>query len=344
MAADGAQKGRVEISGISIGYGGAPVLQLDELAIEAGEFLSVLGPSGCGKSTLLGALAGFVPVDEGSIRIDGDDVTHLAPNRRETGLVFQNYALFPHMTVRRNLEYGLRVRRVPRAERDERVQDALRLVALEDYADRAPKQLSGGQQQRVAIARALVTRPRVLLLDEPLSNLDAKLRRQMRHELRELQREIGTTTIFVTHDQAEALAMSDRVALLADGGLEQLGTPEELYRAPRTRFAADFVGAANVIPLRDGAVLGHPLDGVGAETDAVALRPEHLRLAAEGDGFVAATVLSAGFAGERYEYRVRADDGTELLVSPPDARNRIEPGSVVGIVWDEDEPIAIGAT
>ncbi|OLT53291.1 hypothetical protein BJF88_12035 [Cellulosimicrobium sp. CUA-896] len=231
----------MEIRGLSVGYGGPPVLELDELTIEAGEFVSVLGPSGCGKSTLLSVLAGFVAPTTGTVAIDGQDVTHVAPNRRETGLVFQSYALFPHMTVRRNLEYGLRTRRVPRAERDERVADALRLVHLSDYADRYPQQLSGGQQQRVAIARALVTRPRVLLLDEPLSNLDAKLRRQMRHELRELQREVGTTTVFVTHDQAEALALSDRVALLAHGGLEQLGTPEELYRAPRTRFTADFV-------------------------------------------------------------------------------------------------------
>ncbi|WOF23433.1 ABC transporter ATP-binding protein [Microbacterium betulae] len=353
MPADGgrpAAQGRVEISGLSVGYGGTPVLELDELTIEAGEFLSVLGPSGCGKSTLLGALAGFVSVDDGSIRIDGRDVTRLAPNHRETGLVFQSYALFPHMTVRRNLEYGLRVRRVPRAERDERVRDALRLVDLEPYADRAPAQLSGGQQQRVAIARALVTRPRVLLLDEPLSNLDAKLRRQMRHELRELQREVGTTTVFVTHDQAEALALSDRVVLLADGGLEQLGTPEELYRTPRTRFAADFVGAANVVPVVDGpasddaerTVLGVPLPGIGPAVDAVALRPEHLRLVAEGEGLVSATVVSAGFAGERYEYRLRAADGTELLASPPDAQHRLAPGSVVGVAWDEGEPIPIG--
>jgi putative spermidine/putrescine transport system ATP-binding protein len=336
--ADG--RGRVEIEGLSVGYGGRPVLQLDELTIEAGEFLSVLGPSGCGKSTLLGALAGFVSVDEGAIRIDGRDVTHLAPNHRETGLVFQSYALFPHMTVRRNLEYGLRIRRLPRDERNERVRDALRLVDLEEFADRAPKQLSGGQQQRVAIARALVTRPKVLLLDEPLSNLDAKLRRQMRHELRELQREVGTTTVFVTHDQAEALALSDRVVLLAQGGLEQLGTPEELYRAPRTRFAADFVGAANVVPVVDGTVLGAPVAGTTA--DAVALRPEHLRLVAQGAGRVPAEVLSVGFAGERYEYRVRTADGTELLASPPDAQHRIAPGTAVGVDWDDDEPIAIG--
>ncbi|WP_051172503.1 ABC transporter ATP-binding protein [Microbacterium indicum] len=341
--AAGAQKGRIEIRDLAVGYGGDPVLQLPELTIEAGEFVSILGPSGCGKSTLLSALAGFVGVERGSIRIDGREVTDLPPNRREAGLVFQSYALFPHMTVQRNLEYGLRIRSVPKAERLERVREALRLVDLEQFAGRMPRQLSGGQQQRVAIARALVTRPRVLLLDEPLSNLDAKLRRQMRHELRELQREVGTTTVFVTHDQAEALAMSDRVALLANGGLEQLGTPEELYRAPRTRFAADFVGAANVVPVAaDGSVLGVADATIPAGADALAFRPEHLHLTAPGAGRVAAEVLSAGFAGERYEFRLRAADGTELLVSPADAQTRIEPGSAVGLTWADEDPIAIG--
>ncbi|MBE9924875.1 ABC transporter ATP-binding protein [Cellulosimicrobium cellulans] len=338
-------QGRVEVRGLSVGYGGPPVLELDELTIEAGEFVSVLGPSGCGKSTLLGVLAGFVAPTTGAVVIDGEDVTHVAPNRRETGLVFQSYALFPHMTVRRNLEYGLRTRRVPRAERTERVADALRLVDLVDHADRYPQQLSGGQQQRVAIARALVTRPRVLLLDEPLSNLDAKLRRQMRHELRELQREVGTTTVFVTHDQAEALALSDRVALLAHGGLEQLGTPEELYRAPRTRFTADFVGAANLLPVHgeDGArtVLGRRL-AQGDDVDTVALRPEHLLLTDPRDGAVPATVLSVGFTGERYEYRVRTADGTDLLASPPGSR-RFAEGAAVGLTWPDDAPLHLGA-
>jgi len=342
-------QGRVEVRGLSVGYGGDPVLELDELTIEAGEFVSVLGPSGCGKSTLLGVLAGFVAPTTGSVVIDGDDVTHVAPNRRETGLVFQSYALFPHMTVRRNLEYGLRTRRVPRAERAERVADALRLVDLVEYADRYPQQLSGGQQQRVAIARALVTRPRVLLLDEPLSNLDAKLRRQMRHELRELQREVGTTTVFVTHDQAEALALSDRVALLAHGGLEQLGSPEELYRAPRTRFTADFVGAANLLPVgaADGrrTVLGRAVPGLD-DADTVALRPEHVVLVdTDADAFDearGATVLSVGFTGERYEYRVRAADGTDLLACPPGTR-RFGEGETVGLTWSDDALLPLGA-
>jgi putative spermidine/putrescine transport system ATP-binding protein len=343
-------QGRVEIRGLSVGYGGPPVLELDELTIEAGEFVSVLGPSGCGKSTLLSVLAGFVAPTAGTVAIDGQDVTHVAPNRRETGLVFQSYALFPHMTVRRNLEYGLRTRRVPRAERDERVADALRLVHLTDYADRYPQQLSGGQQQRVAIARALVTRPRVLLLDEPLSNLDAKLRRQMRHELRELQREVGTTTVFVTHDQAEALALSDRVALLAHGGLEQLGTPEELYRAPRTRFTADFVGAANLLPVRetDGrrTVLGRAVPRT-EQSETVALRPEHVVLVdPDGTGVAdatdaPATVLSVGFTGERYEYRLRAADGTELLACPPGTR-RFAEGEPVGLTWSDDDLLLLG--
>lgn len=342
-------QGRVEIRGLSVGYGGPPVLELDELTIEAGEFVSVLGPSGCGKSTLLSVLAGFVAPSAGTVAIDGEDVTHVAPNRRETGLVFQSYALFPHMTVRRNLEYGLRTRRVPRAERDERVAEALRLVHLVDYADRYPQQLSGGQQQRVAIARALVTRPRVLLLDEPLSNLDAKLRRQMRHELRELQREVGTTTVFVTHDQAEALALSDRVALLAHGGLEQLGTPEELYRSPRTRFTADFVGAANLLRVRtdDGrpTVLGRAVPRA-ERADTVALRPEHVVLVGPGDlddDAARATVLSVGFTGERYEYRVRAADGTELLACPPGAR-RFAEGETVGLTWSDDALLLLGAS
>ncbi|MGW2091047.1 ABC transporter ATP-binding protein [Promicromonospora sukumoe] len=342
-----ATQGRVEIRGLSVGYGGPPVLELDELTIEAGEFLSVLGPSGCGKSTLLSVLAGFVAPTTGTVVIDGEDVTHVAPNRRETGLVFQSYALFPHMTVRRNLEYGLRTRRVPRDERAERVRDALRLVDLVDFADRYPQQLSGGQQQRVAIARALVTRPRVLLLDEPLSNLDAKLRRQMRHELRELQREVGTTTVFVTHDQAEALALSDRVALLAHGDLEQLGTPEELYRTPRTRFAADFVGAANLLAVHDAdggpTVLGRPVRLTGAAGATVALRPEHVRVGEAGGDAAPATVLSVGFAGERYEYRLRTADGTELLASPADGGRRFAEDETVGLTWSDDALLPLGA-
>ncbi|MFC4009326.1 ABC transporter ATP-binding protein [Nonomuraea purpurea] len=286
LPGDGA--GHVEIEGLAAGYEGARVLDLERLSIRKGEFLSILGPSGCGKTTLLNSIAGFVRPTAGRIVIDGSDVTDRPPYRRGLGMVFQNYALFPHMTVAANVAYGLRVRRLDRAEREERVREALRLVGLEGYAERRPKQLSGGQQQRVALARALAIRPAVLLLDEPLSNLDAKLRREMRVELRAIQRRIGTTMIFVTHDQEEALALSDRVAVMNGGRIEQLGTPDEVYRRPATRFVAQFIGAANVL---EGTVTASgeldvggitvgcgPLPvGVG-EHAVVAIRPERIRL------------------------------------------------------------------
>jgi putative spermidine/putrescine transport system ATP-binding protein len=348
--------GRVSVDHIELGYQGETVLTLEHLDVKAGTFLSILGPSGCGKTTLLNALAGFVTPSTGQIRLDDRDITHLPPHRREMGLVFQNYALFPHMTVEKNLQYGLTVRKVPRAERESRVDEALQLVGLGDFRDRYPRQLSGGQQQRVAIARALVTRPKVLLLDEPLSNLDAKLRRQMRHELRELQREVGTTMIFVTHDQSEALAMSDRVVLLAGGHLEQEGTPEELYRAPRTPFAADFIGAANVIDARvldagTVSVAGAPLALVtersAGDIVPIALRPETIELVVD-PSFAGpkGEILSVVFGGDRYEYRLRLDDGTLVSATPSD---RDSVGSVVplgagtraGLSWSTDSAILL---
>lgn len=349
-------QGHVEVHDLRLGYHGELVLHLDELTVEAGEFVSVLGPSGCGKSTLLSALAGFVEPMSGSVLIDGRDVTHVPPHRRETGMVFQNYALFPHMTVRKNLEYGLRAKHVPADERDERVREALALVGLEDFAARYPRQLSGGQQQRVAMARALVTRPAVLLLDEPLSNLDAKLRRQMRHELRELQQEVGTTMIFVTHDQSEALATSDRVVLLAGGGLEQQGAPEELYRSPRTAFAADFIGAANLVDGLVGpdghlVVLGRvtsvPVPGVEGTPVVVALRPETMTLETPTAGDPEQTVLtvvSVGFGGERYDYRLRRPDGSTVLVSPPAVGTPHRVGEQVALHWADEAPMILGAT
>ncbi|MEU6719016.1 ATP-binding cassette domain-containing protein [Nonomuraea sp. NPDC046802] len=280
--------GHVEIEGLAAGYEGARVLDLERLSIRKGEFLSILGPSGCGKTTLLNSIAGFVRPTAGRIVIDGSDVTDRPPYRRGLGMVFQNYALFPHMTVAANVAYGLRVRRLDRAEREERVREALRLVGLEGYAERRPKQLSGGQQQRVALARALAIRPAVLLLDEPLSNLDAKLRREMRMELRAIQRRIGTTMIFVTHDQEEALALSDRVAVMNGGRIEQLGTPDEVYRRPATRFVAQFIGAANVlegtVTASGGLDVGGITVGCGplpvgvGERAVVAIRPERIRL------------------------------------------------------------------
>jgi spermidine/putrescine ABC transporter ATP-binding subunit len=217
------------------------------LELESGELISLLGPSGCGKTTTLRIIGGFISPDAGRVFLKGRDVTDLPPEKRDVGMVFQSYALFPHMTVARNVSYGLRMRRIPAAEANRRVAEALELVRLTGLADRYPAQLSGGQQQRVALARAIVIRPSVLLLDEPLSNLDAKLRQGMRFEIRQLQRRLGITTLFVTHDQEEALTLSDRVAVMNQGRIAQIGTPQDIYRNPRSLFIAEFIGEVNLI-------------------------------------------------------------------------------------------------
>ncbi|MFQ6077018.1 MAG: ABC transporter ATP-binding protein [Candidatus Bathyarchaeia archaeon] len=217
------------------------------LEIEDGRFFTILGPSGCGKTTLLRIIAGFEMPDRGSVYFDGQDVTDLPPNERNTGMVFQNYALWPHMRVFDNVAYGLRVRKVPRGKIEKRVDEALELVQLRGLEERTPFQLSGGQQQRVALARALVIEPRVLLLDEPLSNLDAKLRLEMRHEIMRIQKELGITTVYVTHDQEEALSISDRIAIQRNGAILQVGSPREIYKQPKSRFIADFIGQSTFI-------------------------------------------------------------------------------------------------
>ncbi|TMR12715.1 ABC transporter ATP-binding protein, partial [Nonomuraea zeae] len=370
--------GHVEIEGLAAGYEGARVLDLDRLSIRKGEFLSILGPSGCGKTTLLNCIAGFVRPTAGRIVIDGSDVTDRPPYRRGLGMVFQNYALFPHMTVAGNVAYGLRVRKLGKAERDERIREALRLVGLEGYAERRPAQLSGGQQQRVALARAVAIRPAVMLLDEPLSNLDAKLRREMRVELRAIQRRIGTTMVFVTHDQEEALALSDRVAVMNGGRIEHLGTPDEVYRRPATRFTAQFIGAANVL---EGTVTGSgALDAGGVVVDCgplpvgpgervvVAVRPERIRLYARGAttetetgtgtgtgtdlradaseaGGVAGTVGYRAFAGDAWHVEVRLADGRALSVQVPDtgAGAADPPGAGTPVLarWDPADVIVL---
>ena len=260
----------VRIDNLSLSFGATEVLKGIDLTIEAGEFFSFLGPSGSGKSTLLRAIAGFGPTPGGSIRIGGEEVTGLPANRRNVGMVFQSYALWPHMSVRKNVAFGLEERRAPAAEIRQRVDEALDMVGLLDFAKRRPSQLSGGQQQRVALARTIVVRPRVLLLDEPLSNLDANLRIQMRQEIRALQRQLGLTTIFVTHDQEEANTMSDRMAVLDDGVLQQVGAPMALYDDPANLFVAGFLGTANVI---SGAVEGGVFRADGGISVAVGEAP-----------------------------------------------------------------------
>nr|VFK58859.1 MAG: iron(III) transport system ATP-binding protein [Candidatus Kentron sp. TC] len=237
----------IELKNIDLSYGDTRVIKNISLEIDPGEFFAFLGPSGCGKSTLLRLIAGFEQCQRGEIFIGDEEISHLPPWKRNVGMVFQNYALWPHMTVRKNVAFGLEERRMPRNRIKQRVDDALELVGLQDYALRRPNQLSGGQQQRVALARTIVIEPRVLLLDEPLSNLDAGLRARMRQELLELQRKLSLTTIFVTHDQEEANATSDRIAVLKDGVVQQVGAPMELYDRPENLFVAQFLGSANVL-------------------------------------------------------------------------------------------------
>ena len=289
-----------------------------DLSVNPGEFVSLLGPSGCGKTTALRVISGLETISSGRILIDEKDVAHVPVNRRDIGMVFQSYSLFPHMTVRQNVEFGLRMRHVDRARRVFRADEALDMVGLSELAGRYAHQLSGGQQQRVALARALVTRPRVLLLDEPLSALDAKVRVTLRDEIRRIQRELGITTIFVTHDQEEALAVSDRVAVMSDGNIEQIGTPEELYLNPKSAFVADFVGLSNKLP---GSVSGTVVNVYGQHLPilgtaqpgevTVYVRPEDITFATEG---LPATVVSSSFLGSLRRTYVTLADGTLVAV------------------------------
>jgi putative spermidine/putrescine transport system ATP-binding protein len=310
----------VTISRISKSFGGKAALDNLSLEVAPGEFIALLGPSGCGKTTALRAVAGLENLDSGAIIIDAQDVTSQPVNRRDLGMVFQSYSLFPHLTASQNVEFGLRMRKVPREARRTRAAEALSLVGLAELGNRYAHQLSGGQQQRVALARALVTRPRVLLLDEPLSALDATVRVQLRDEIKRIQSELGITTLFVTHDQEEALAVADRVAVMRAGAIEQIGTPEQLYSVPSTSFVASFIGLANRVDgvvAREGTVrvLGRNLPvstpGIRNGDVRVYLRPEHIEIAPTG---VPATVVASSFLGSLRRTQVRLDDGTVLAV------------------------------
>ncbi|MCK2026412.1 ABC transporter ATP-binding protein [Microbacterium sp. SSW1-47] len=311
---------RVQLEGIVKRYGGTTVLHGVDLDIAPGEFVSLLGPSGCGKTTLLRVLAGLEVADGGAVLLGGGDVSRVTTNKRDIGMVFQSYSLFPHLRVVDNTAFGLRRRGVGRAEAARRSLDALALVGLADLADRFPHQLSGGQQQRVALARALVTEPRVLLLDEPLSALDAKVRVQLRDEIRRLQLRLGITTVFVTHDQEEALAVSDRIAVMNAGRIEQIGTPEELYTAPSTAGVAAFVGLSSVVSgVAEGdhvVVWGQrlPLQTPADGPVDVYLRPENVHFASEADAATDALVEESTFLGSMRRTLVRTESGELVRV------------------------------
>ncbi|HVL22903.1 MAG TPA: ABC transporter ATP-binding protein [Thermomicrobiales bacterium] len=299
------------------------VLAVDDLSleIEAGQFVTLLGPSGCGKTTTLRMIGGFDHPDSGEIAIRGAAMGTRPPHLRPTAMVFQSYALFPHMTVADNVAFGLREREVGRQERDRRVAAMLALVELEGFGARRPRELSGGQQQRVALARALVVEPTVLLLDEPLGALDLRLRRAMQVQLKEIQRRTGITFIYVTHDQDEALTMSDRIVIMNAGRIEQAGSAIDVYDRPRTRFAATFMGARNLLATRveqETVHIGpHALSVVAPDGAAtVMIRPEHIRLTDDTDGWPA-TVVASAYQGAQWSVRARLEDGTELAISVP---------------------------
>ncbi len=333
----------VAVDGLTVAYDGVVALDDVSLAVDPGEFFTLVGPSGCGKTTTLRAIAGFETPTAGTVRIGGTDMTGVPPEDRQIGIVFQHYALFPHLSVRENVAYGLRFRDPPGGvSTADRVAELLDLVDLAGMGDRDPDQLSGGQQQRVALARALAPGPDVLLLDEPLSALDARLREQLRVTVREVQQALDITTIYVTHDQAEALAISDRVAVLRDGKIEQVGTPEAVYRAPASRFVAEFIGDNNVLEGTVAAVdpptatvlgtaLPLPPDAAVSTGDAVvlAVRPEALAVGA-GAATLEATVETVEFLGDAY--RLHCDwRGQPLVVT---AAERVEPGNAIELGVD----------
>ena len=317
----------ISIQGLSRTFGDVRAVAGVDLDIFEGEFLTLLGPSGSGKTTVLRMIAGFEKPDAGVILLGNKDVAQLPPYDRDVNTVFQDYALFPHMDVISNIEYGLRVKGVDKSERRSRALEALKQVRLEGYEKRKPSQLSGGQRQRVALARALVNRPSVLLLDEPLGALDLKLREQMQLELKELQREVGITFIFVTHDQEEALTMSDRIAVFNNGRIEQLGTPREIYENPQSSFVSEFVGQTNKITI----------DG-----QRINIRPEHIELTKSSTSSgrtIVGTITDLIFVGSVTRYRFKGADGTSLISTNPVGDLKV--GDSVTAQWSKDKEFLV---
>ncbi|WP_149263231.1 ABC transporter ATP-binding protein [Actinomadura sp. K4S16] len=355
----GAGFGRLRLDGVTRRFGRTTALSGFDLRIEGGEFIALLGPSGCGKSTALNCLAGLLPLSGGAIWLDDERIDALPPERRGFGMVFQNYALFPHLSVRKNVAFGLSVRRVGKAETARRVDEALRTVELTEHADKLPGQLSGGQQQRVAIARAIVLRPRLVLMDEPLSNLDAKLRVQMRTEIRRIHQDLGLTTVYVTHDQEEALALADRVVVLRSGKVEQIGTPEEVYTHPVSTYIAGFMGYRNLLELPvlasgdgrvrlgggDGPTLtGRSRQPIAGPRAVAAVRPEDFRVAgppgtATGENLVTVRVEVSEFHGREVAAEGVTDGGRVIHFRSPE---RVAPGERVALTVPPERVLVFG--
>lgn len=354
------------LSNLSKSFGETPVLHGLSLELRKGEFFTLLGSSGCGKTTTLRIIAGLDDPDEGQVLLAGQDITSLPPNKRNVNTVFQSYALFPHLNVFQNVAYGLKLRHVPKAERDERVRRALELVQLTGYERRRPNELSGGQRQRAAIARAIVVEPEILLLDEPLGALDLKLRKSMQFELKRLQKKLGITFVYVTHDQEEALTMSDRIGVMKDGRFEQIGTPEEIYQAPANRYVADFIGETNLISARvlgetpaAGARLYQLEFGVGragarsqsrkshkeGEEVVISIRPEHIRYTVDASANelmpFPATVISSQFVGSHYKAEILLEDGTKIVAKNSNLEENITAGVRVHVGWDPQDAIFV---
>jgi spermidine/putrescine transport system ATP-binding protein len=355
----------IVLEGIGKRFGGVDAVRDVTLSIGEGEFFSLLGPSGCGKTTTLRMIAGFVTPDTGRIVMQGNDVTGVPPNRRPVNMVFQQYALFPHMSIYDNVAFGLKMKRAPRRSHGERVREMLRVVELEGYERRRTRQLSGGQQQRVALARALVNRPAALLLDEPLGALDVKLRRQMQLELKRIQAELGTTFVYVTHDQEEALAMSDRIAVMNGGRVEQIASPREIYEHPHTAFVADFIGSLNAFELTVEELVGvcavarfgegeRVVVPVGSGTRTgdslrVAVRPERVQIetpagpGADGGSRLEGTVAQIVYLGMYTQFHVDTKVGRVVCHHlAGDSVEPFEPGSAVVLSWEPEHTSVIG--
>jgi putative spermidine/putrescine transport system ATP-binding protein len=324
-------------------FGDTTVVEGLSLRVEKGEFVSLLGPSGCGKTTTLQMIAGFVEPSAGAINLGGRDLTKIKPAARGLGIVFQSYALFPHMTAAENIAFGLEMRGIARPERIKRVDEALALVGLSGLSDRHPRRLSGGQRQRVALARALVIKPDVLLLDEPLSNLDAKLREEMQVELRQIQRTVGTTTILVTHDQGEAMALSDRIVVMKGGRVEQVARPTEIYGAPATAFVANFLGKINQMSATIAAGTASigatrwAADGMADGAAMASVRPERIAFS-DGEG-LAGTVRTGIFQGHHWLLQVTTQAGLVLVIAPNDGRVIPEEGAAVRLTWRAEDMV-----